>query len=161
MKAFVIIIYLLLISCGSSKKATNEAMISTSNAVTVTGESMVNTETGTEVTDEYEVVVVTTVTTNYDTNKTDSTGEPVIESKVEKTVIKERGSNKSKQTNTTNNVSATKEENVSGKVESENVVSEAFEENKQMKHAGDLAKGIAFLILAILAFWVFSKYRRR
>ena len=112
MKEFVIIICLLLISCGTSKKTANEAMSSTSNEVTVDDVSAVKTETGTEVTDEYEIVVENTVTTIYDTDKTDSTGKPIVESKVEKIVTKERGSNKKKQTNTTNSVSATKEENV-------------------------------------------------
>ncbi|MBR5592851.1 MAG: hypothetical protein IKW46_02140 [Bacteroidaceae bacterium] len=161
MRLFAIIFCLLLISCGTTKKNATETTVATITTVTTTEVSEEKHEASTEVTDEYEVVTETTVTTKFDTNKVDSNGAPVIESRVEKTVQKSRGSNNTKQTNTTNNISATKEENVNENTNTENVVHEEKEESKQMKYAAELFFGIAFLVLAILAFWVFTKYRRR
>ena len=188
MKRSVILMFglLLLMSCASYKKAVKEDSSQTSTVTTSTTE---NTQAVTTSTSESSVTQVTTTqeqvddstetvtithTTWYDTSKTDSSGvSPVLKEETitsttrhgkrsKKGSDERKDSDEKSQSQTDVQKSATKEESAESVLTSSKTKDVAASETKQVQYFSWALFGLAFVIItAILAYWVFTKYRQR
>ena len=177
---------LLLMSCGSYKKAVKEessqtTTVNTSTTETsqvqtsVTSESQSTSVTSTkeQVDDSTETVTVTH-TTWYDTSRVDSNGvAPVLKEETVTSTTRHgkrttKGSDERKdsdeksqsQTNIEN--SATTEESTVSVSTSSKTKDVSASETKQVQYTSWALFGLGFVIIsAILAYWVFTKYRQR
>ena len=177
---------LLLMSCGSFKKAVKEE---SSQVTSVTSSSTENTQVQSSVTSESQSTSVTTTseqiddstetvtithTTWYDTNKVDSNGvAPVLKEETVTSTTRHgkrttKGSDERKesdeksqsQTNIEN--SATTEESAASVSTSSKTKDVSASETKQVQYTSWVLFGLGFVIIsAILAYWVFTKYRQR
>ena len=182
----LIVCLLLLTSCGSVQKAVKEDISQTS---TVTSSSTENRQTVTSATSESSQTQVSTTqeqvddstetvtvthTTWYDTSKADSNGvapilkEETVTSKTRHGKRSTKGSeeknnteDKSQSSSTSTN-SATKEESAESDLKSKTEKDTSMTETKQFAYLSQVLYGLAFCILmAVLAYWVFTKYRQR
>lgn len=182
----MIVCLLLLASCGSVNKAVKQDVERTTvtESSTVTS-SQTNTETSSgtlsvtettlhEQTDDSTETVTIKETTWYDTSKADSNGvSPVLRKEtVTSTTRHGKRTNKGSeeknntedksQSSTTTKNSATKEESAESALRSKTEKETSMTETKQFAYLSQVLYGLAFCILmAILAYWVFSKYRQR
>ena len=178
--------FLLLMSCGSYKKAVKEDISQTSTVTTsitentqavtsTTSESSQTqvTTTQEQVDDSTETVTVTH-TTWYDTSKADSNGvspvlkEETITSTTRHGKRQSKGSEQHKdseeksQSEATVQNSANKEESTESALTISKTKDVATSETKQMQYLSWALFGLAFVIIAaVLAYWFFTKYRRR
>ena len=151
---------LLLASCRSSKTVVEEekkdSLVQTSN---VQVDIQTTTETKTNEDDSTEVFTVTIIT-EYDTAKADSTGKSPVLRQTQITESKRKGSKKAQETTTKQNISATKEESANQVTQSKTRRENTKTETKQPLYYAYILYGVALVILmAILAYWVFTKYR--
>lgn len=116
-------------------------------------------ESHTAETDSSETFVWT-ITTEYDTSKTDSNGLSPLLRMTRTLTIKRTCKKKEEDTSKKENISATKEESAN-QVHSKSHKRESTKaETKQPLYYAYLLGGVALVILmATLAYWVFTKYR--
>ena len=156
----VLLVIFLSASCRSTKHLTEEvvddSLAQTSNVqigVTTTTETTVEEEDSTE-------VFTVTIITEYDTAKADSTGKSPVLRKTKVLETKRKGSKKAQDTTTKQNISATKEESANQVNHKYNKREDTKAETKQPLYYAYLMYGVALvLLMAVLAYWVFSKYR--
>lgn len=151
---------LLTSSCRSTKSMTEtvekDSLVQTSNLQV--GASVI-TDSNTEEEDSMEVFTVTIIT-EYDTAKADSAGNSPVARQTKVLQTKRKGSKKGKETTTKQNISATKEESANQVKQSNNKRESTVAETKQPLYYAYILYGVAFVILmAVLAYWVFTKYR--
>lgn len=159
--AFFTVIVLLLSSCGSSKHISDfdEKQKVDIDAVSCLLSGL---ETVQTVTDEGELrEIVEIETTVYDTSRLDSlSGTHPVLSKTKTTKTREKGDKKTSKTQKNANISATNEESAKiNQVKNEKREVSATE-TKQPLYVSYILLGIASVVLVcVLAYWVFSKYR--
>lgn len=147
-------------ACRSSRHVSEDFStdtLSQSSSVSANVASME--ESHTAETDSSETFVWT-ITTEYDTSKTDSNGVSPLLRTVRTLKIKRAYNTKKEDTSKKENISATKEESAN-QVHSKSHKRESTKaETKQPLYYAYLLGGVALVILmAILAYWVFTKYR--
>lgn len=177
---------MLLVSCGSYKKAVKEdssQVTSVTSSKTensqmqssVTSESKSTSVTTTsEQVDDSTETVTTTHTTWYDTSKVDENGvAPVLKEETVTSTTRHgkrttKGSDERKdsdqksQSKTDVQKSATTEESAVSVSKSSKTKDVSASETKQVQYTSWALFGLGFVILsAILAYWVFTKYRQR
>ena len=176
---------LLLASCGSMKKTVKEDTDQTLNVVSSTveqGQATENTSSESSVTtvtttteqtsDDTETITIRE-TTWYDTSKVDSNGvSPVLmtenqttithnKKKTEKDTEDQSDTEEKKETTTTVQTSANKEESAESAYKNTTQKDASATETKQLQYLSWVLLGLACLDLAaVLAYWVFTKYRR-
>lgn len=177
---------LLFTSCGSIKKNVKEDVEHTMNVVSSTTEQSVVTDstssestvtkvtTTTEQTNDSSETIIIRETIWYDTSKADSNGVAPVLMKENVTSITSNGrkttkdcedqseSEEKKKSSTTIQSSANKEESAESAYKSKKQSDTSATETKQLQYLSWVLPGIAFVIIAaILAYWVFTKYRQR
>ncbi|MBQ8709376.1 MAG: hypothetical protein IJ550_02175 [Bacteroidaceae bacterium] len=182
----LLICFLLLVSCGSVKKAVKEDIDQTSHVESSATEqekveinasseqsAIAETTTSEQTNDSTETMTVRE-TTWYDTSKVDSNGvSPVLKTEKQTSITyhgrrnvkdtENKGrSNEKQQSSATVQNSAKKEESAESAKKSQIQRDVTATETKQLQYLSWVLPGIAFVILAaVLAYWVFTKYRRR
>lgn len=186
MKATGLLCLLLLASCGSVKKVTKEDFNQTTDIVSSTAEekqvsiktsseqsSVTKTTANVQMDSRTETLSVLE-TTWYDTSRTDSTGvAPVLKTEKQKSITHygkhiakdtEKGSRngEKQQSSTIIQDFANKEETVESTNKSQTQKDVSSTETKQLQYMSWVLPGLALVILAaVLAYWVFTKYRQR
>lgn len=181
----MLLCFLLLASCGSIKKSVKEDTDQTLNVVSSTvgqgqatqdtsSESSIKTVTSTteQSSDDTETITIIE-TTWYDTSKVDSNGvSPVLKTenltnithnkkKSEKDSEGQSDSEEKKKSSTTVQTSVNKEESAESAYKNTTQKDSHVTETKQLQYLSWVLIGLAVLVLsAILAYWVFTKYRR-
>ena len=187
MKKNVYLLCLLLFaSCGSYNKAVRQE---SSQVSSVTSSSTENTQAVSNASNESSESTVTTMqkniddstetvtvtkTTWYDTSRTDSNGvAPVLKEETvtsttrhgkRETVSSEKRKDKDEKSQSETNVqkSATKEESAESVSVNSTAKDVSASETKQVQYTSWALFGLGFAIIAaILAYWVFTKYRSR
>lgn len=156
----LIILCCFMCSCRSTSKVAeqvvNQELAVESNEKLLDCTSVTSTTSGE---DSSETVSIT-ITTEYDTDKTDENGKSPV--KRTTTVIKgkKKGSKNNTTTEAKQNISATKEESANQSTQENNRREDTRAETKQPLYLSYILFGVAFVILmAVLAYWVFTKYR--
>lgn len=156
----VTFICLFLCSCRSTSKVSdcliNETQVENSNQSLLD----VRTETSNTFIEDSSETVSFTIITEYDTEKVDANGQSPVKRTTATMTGKKKGSKKKGATETKQNISATKEESANQVKQENNRREDTKAETKQPLYFSYILFGVAFVILmAVLAYWVFSKYR--
>lgn len=137
MKTLYLLISVLLIFSASSFRSTSKVTESATNETTIIA-----------------------VITEYDTDKVNEHNNSPVKTPDGYLSHKKKGSKKNKETQKENNISATKEESANKVTNVNNRREDTKAETKQPFHYAYILYGVAFVILmAVLAYWVFTKYR--
>ncbi len=158
--AFILVLVFILGACRSSRHVSEDFSADTlSQSSKSSVDATSAEESHTTETDSSEVFVWT-ITTEYDTSKTDSNGISPLFKTTKTLTIKRTSKKKEKETSKKENISATKEESAN-QVHSTSKKRESTKaETKQPLYYAYILGGVALVILmAILAYWVFTKYR--
>lgn len=104
---------------------------------------------------------MTVETTVFDTSRFDSlSGKSPVLSKTKATKSKKKGSKKTSEASKKANISATNEESANLNITTENHREKSVAETKQPLYMSRILLGLAAVVLVgILAYWVFTKYR--
>ncbi len=158
--AYIVVLVFILGACRSSRhvsevSVTDSLSLSYKSAVDATNtEKMYKQET-----DSVETVFWT-ITTEYDTSKADSNGVSPLLRKTKTLTIKRSNKKRTEQILKNENISANKEESANQLHKKSNKRESTKAETKQPLYYAYLLGGVALVILmAILAYWVFTKYR--
>lgn len=137
MKTLYLLISVLLIFPASSFRSTSKVTESATNETTIIA-----------------------VITEYDTDKVNEHNNSPVKTPDGYLSHKKKGSKKNKETQEENNISATKEESANKVTNENNRREDTKAETKQPFYYAYILYGVAFVILmAVLAYWVFTKYR--
>ena len=137
MKTLYLLISVLLIFSASSFRSTSKVTESATNETTINA-----------------------VITEYDTDKVNEHNNSPVKTPDGYLSHKKKGSKKNKETQKENNISATKEESANKVTNVNNRREDTKAETKQPFYYAYILYGVAFVILmAVLAYWVFTKYR--
>lgn len=164
MNTLYLLISVLLIFSASSFRSTGKVTGSATNKAinVVSSEKIENisSETTQSVQEGSSETTIIAVITEYDTDKVNVHDNSPVKTPYGYLSHKKKGSKKNKETQKENNISATKEESAN-KVTNENNRREDIKaETKQPFYYAYILYGVAFVILmAVLAYWVFTKYR--
>lgn len=158
--SFILLWVVSLGACRSSRHISEGFSVdSLSQSQKVTIDKASTEENDIVVTDSSELFVWT-ITTEYDTSKTDSNGIAPLLKTIRTLAIKRSGKKQEENTLKKENISATKEESANELQRMYNKRESTKAETKQPLYYTYLACGVALVILmAILAYWVFTKYR--
>lgn len=153
-------ISLVLCSCRSTSKVSdcliNETKVENSNQSLLD----VTTETSNTSKEDSSETVSITIITEYDTDKVDENGQSPVKRKTTVMSGKKKKSKSNTATEKKENISATKEESANQVKQENNRREDTKAETKQPLYFSYILFGVAFVILmAVLAYWVFSKYR--
>ncbi len=158
--AYILVLVFFLGACRSSRHVSevfSTDTLSQSSKMSVDATSAE--ESHTTETDSSEVFVWT-ITTEYDTSKTDSNGISPLLKTTKTLTIKRTSKKKEKETSKKENISATKEESANQVRTTSKKRESTKAETKQPLYYAYILGGVALVILmAILAYWVFTKYR--
>lgn len=137
MKTLYLLISVFLIFSASSFRSTSKVTESATNETTIIA-----------------------VITEYDTDKVNEHNNSPVKTPDGYLSHKKKGSKKNKETQKENNISATKEESANKVTNENNRREDTKAETKQPFYYAYILYGVAFVILmAVLAYWVFTKYR--
>lgn len=158
---YVCFIVMMLASCHVNKHMAEQASSVDSVSVSVTNTTE---QASTSVVSIREAdsttLFVYTVTTEYDTSKADSNGVAPVLKKVEAYISRMTGHKKEKDCQDNIKISATKEESANQVNIKNNKREYSKAESKQQLYWSYVLYGVALVVLmAILAYWVFTKYR--
>lgn len=165
MKRILYLIYLsvfvsFLGACRSTRHVAEEFSVDSLKQSSKEMSSAASSENSTiEETDSSDTFVWT-ITTEYDTSKADSTGKSPVLRTTKQLAVKHSGKKKKNETSKNENISATKEESAEQFHKNNNRREDTKAETKQPLYYSYILYGVALVILmAVLAYWVFSKYR--
>lgn len=164
MKTLYLLLSILLIfsvsSCRSTSKVTESATNKTTNVVSNEKVEDISSVTNQSVQEDSSETTILTVITEYDTDKIDEHGNSPVKRQTATLATKKKGSKKNNETQKENNISATKEESANNVTNENNLREDTKAETKQPLYYAYIIYGVAFVILmAVLAYWVFTKYR--
>ncbi len=158
---FFTAIILILSSCGSSKHVSgiDEKQKVDIDAISCLLSGLETVQTITDEGNLHEIVEIET--TVYDTSRLDSlSGTHPVLSKTKATKTREKGDKKTSETSQKANISATNEESAKINQVKNEKREIATAETKQPLYLSYILLGIASVVLVcVLAYWVFSKYR--
>lgn len=149
-----------LVACRSTKHVTESQSV---DSVSLSSKTAVDAESAaishTEERDS-STTFVWMITTEYDTSRADSTGKAPVLRQTKSLAIKQHGKRKNDDITTNEKISATKEESAKQLTRKDNKRESTKAETKQPLYWSYILYGVALVILmAILAYWVFTKYR--
>lgn len=156
----VLLVCISMCSCRSTSKV-SECVTNGTLKVTTNDKVLdVKSEVSNVAVDDSSETVSITIITEYDTDKVDANGQPPVKRKTATVTGKKKGSKKKGTTETKQNISATKEESAEQVIQENNRREDTRAETKQPLYFSYILFGVAFVILmAVLAYWVFTKYR--
>ncbi len=158
--AYILVLVFILGACRSTRHVSEEFSVnSLKQSSKDTSSAALSEKSTTEETDSSDIFVWT-ITTEYDTSKADSTDKAPVLRTTKQLTLKHSGKKKKNETSKNENISATKEESANEFHSNNNRREDTKAETKQPLYYSYILYGVALVILmAVLAYWVFSKYR--
>lgn len=156
----VILMVFAVCSCRSTSKVTEIVTDETLNVTSNEKVDDVTSVTSNSVCEDSSETVTITVVTEYDTDKTDEQGRVPVKCTIATLTTKKQGYKDETKTQKEQNISATKEESAEQVKNENNRREDTRAETRQPLYYSYILFGVAFVILmAVLAYWVFTKYR--
>lgn len=164
MRQYVMFCFFLVIlsvcSCRSTSKVTENVVDETLNVTNSEKVDDVTSVTSNSVREDSSETVSLTFIIEYDTDKVDEQGKSPVKRTTAALTTKKKGSRNDTKTQKEQNISATKEESAEQVKQENNRREDTRAETKQPLYISFILFGVACVILmAVLAYWVFTKYR--